>query len=96
MKQLLDHSLGLTKDDVRSTSMGVTGVDIQLSQSAKTAWPYAIECKNQEAVGPIYKMFEQAEANAIDLTSILVIKKNHEKPLVVMDAQTFFERFRVV
>ena len=37
----------LGEDDVRSTSMGASGEDIQLSTSARTLFPYSVEAKNQ-------------------------------------------------
>lgn len=80
---------GLTIRDVRSTSMGAGGVDIQLSTRASEVVPYAIECKNHEQIG-VYKWYEQATENSENLEPLLVIKSNNKKPLVVVDAEHFF------
>jgi len=94
-KWLRDLILGihteLTPDDVRSTSMGVSGVDIQLSSAAKAAIPFGLECKNKNRVA-VYQWYQQAKDNAGELTPVLVIKQNHSEPLVVVDAKWFFER----
>ena len=47
---VLERFPGLTAADVRSTPMGVRGVDVQLSARAKQAFPYSIECKSVEKV----------------------------------------------
>jgi hypothetical protein len=90
---LLANSEGLTSDDVRSTGMGQSGVDIQLSQAAKKQLPFAIECKNLAKVA-VYKFYEQAQTNAGELEPIVVIKQNRSKPLVIVDAEWFFENWR--
>lgn len=46
-------------NDIRSTPMGVTGTDIQLSPLAQGKIPLAIECKAQESVS-IWAAYEQA------------------------------------
>ena len=48
VEQLLNVFKGLTNLDVRSTPMGVNGVDVQLSTAAFTRFSYDIECKNTE------------------------------------------------
>ena len=45
---LLETFTELEPDDIRSTSMGVSGEDLQLSPAARKLIPFAIECKNQE------------------------------------------------
>lgn len=69
--------------------MGSNGVDVQLSTAAHNKFPYAIECKNQEVFGGIYKMYEQAQANKGDGQPLLVIKMNGRQPLAVIDADYF-------
>ena len=90
---LLENSQDLTSDDVRSTGMGQTGVDIQLSQAAKKQFPFAIECKNLKSIA-VYKFYEQATENAGDLEPLVVIKQNRAQPLVLVDAKWFFENWR--
>ena len=45
---LLETFTQLEEDDIKSTTMGESGEDIQLSPAARKLIPYAIECKNQE------------------------------------------------
>ena len=87
---ILSYFTGLEKDDVRSTSMGSSGVDIQLSPAAATAFPYAVECKNH-AKFAIYGMYDQCVANSSTRTPLLVIKQNHSDPLAVVSLKHFME-----
>ena len=47
---LLETFTQLEEDDIKSTTMGESGEDIQLSPAARKLIPYAIECKNQEKI----------------------------------------------
>lgn len=90
---ILHEHPSLEEDDVRSTSMGVSGVDIQLSPAAKKLVPFAIECKNRANM-TVYKDYEQAVRNCTKETiPIAVLKANRKKPLVVCDAEWFFKNF---
>ena len=78
----------LEQDDVRSTTMGESGEDIQLSPAARKLIPYAIECKNQESVN-LWKSYEQAQENSKDYEPVVILKRNNTKPLVLVDAEYF-------
>jgi hypothetical protein len=79
----------LPDEDVVSTPMGVSGIDVQLSERARKACPYAFEAKSYAKIA-IYKWWKQAEDNATaELSPILVVKQNYGKPLVVMSWETF-------
>jgi hypothetical protein len=81
----------LPDEDVVSCSMGAQGIDVQLSQRARSLAPYAIECKNYARIA-IYRWWEQAVANATaELSPILVVKENRSEPLVIMSWTTFEE-----
>lgn len=81
----------LEPDDVRSTSMGAGGVDLQLSPLAKRLFPFSLECKNQEAVN-VWASYEQAKKNTLkDTKPLLVIKRNRTDPLVVIALTDFME-----
>lgn len=84
--QLILH-LPISPRDVKSTSMGASGADVQLSDLAYDKFPYSIECKNQEKVN-VWKSYKQAESHA-DGEPLLIIKKNGENPLAVVDAEYF-------
>lgn len=65
-------------------------MDIKLSPRAQEVFPYAVECKNVErAFTAVFDAYAQAKQNSELLEPIVVIKKNRERPLVVMDLETF-------
>jgi len=71
--------------------MGAGGEDIQLSPAARKLFPYSVECKSLKAIA-VYKYYEQAEANCGKYEPLVVIKANRKKPLVLVDAEYFFDR----
>jgi hypothetical protein len=94
VEKLLSVFKRLTPLDVRSTPMGVNGVDVQLSSSAYKKFPYNIECKNTERMRTIYNYYEQAISHDLidkDGEPLLILKMNRQKPLVVVDAEHFIE-----
>ena len=70
--------------------MGCGGEDLQLSPAARKLFRFSVECKNVERLN-VYDAYEQASANSGDHEPLLIMKKNHKKPLVVMDAEHFVE-----
>lgn len=80
----------LTPDDCRSTSMGVSGEDVQLSSVARNLLPVSIECKSN-ARHAMYALYGQACANAKCHEPILVIKQNNSKPLAIMDLDYYLK-----
>lgn len=79
----------LPESDVKSTTMGEGGRDIQLSQKAKDIFPFSVECKSLQRMA-VYRLWEQSVANAGELIPLLVIKEDRSKPLVCMELNTFF------
>jgi hypothetical protein len=90
--KILETFPELTPHDVRSTSMGVSGVDILLSRVALDAFPYAVECKNRNRIA-VYDMYAQSKHNGAKTgyTPLLVIKQNHSEPLVVLSLEDFMQ-----
>lgn len=90
VRDLIIKTFNLSSNDVRSTSMGAGGSDIQLSNVARVMFPYSIECKNVEKLN-LYDAWHQTETNAEKdkLAPLLVIKKNNEKVLVVLTIEEF-------
>jgi hypothetical protein len=89
---LLKLHPSLEEDDIKSTAMGQGGEDVQLSPAARKLIPYTIECKARKSVS-VYPWYEQAMANnPKNHIPVLVIKQDRKKPLVVVDAEWFFER----
>lgn len=80
----------LEDGDVRSTSMGAGGEDLQLSPAARKVFPYSVECKAYKSFA-VYKVLDQAAENAPQgVEPIAIIKGDRRKPLAVLDAETFF------
>lgn len=89
--RILETFPGLEPDDVRSTSMGAGGEDIQLSPAARRAFPYSVECKSFKSFA-VYKIVDQAKSNApAGVQPVAIIKGDRQRPLAVLDAEHFFE-----
>ena len=91
--KILETFSDLQPDDVRSTSMGASGEDLLLSPLARSHFPYAVECKNVEKLN-VWEAYSQACNNCGDSEPLLVMKKNHRKPLAVVDAEYFIKLLR--
>ena len=88
VRDQLIEQLGVHPEDIESRSMGAGGEDLIMARAAREKFPFSIECKNQEALN-VWKSYEQAEANSGDYEPIVFIKRNNQKPLVVVDAECF-------
>jgi len=97
-KWVRDHILlvnpELTADDVRSTSMGASGEDVQLSSAARKLVPYQIECKSKAAYS-VYTDYAQAMTHG-KYEPLLMIKANGKKPLAIVDAEHFLSLLRKI
>ena len=91
--QLLIEKLDIDPEDIESRSMGAGGEDLIMSKSARTKFPYSIECKNQERLN-IWSAWEQANNNKGIYEPLIVIKKNGVRPLIVVDAENFLEMIK--
>ena len=82
----------LQKDDVRSTSMGAGGEDVQLSPLARsTIGKLTVECKSRSRVA-IYPWYFQCLMNAPkDTKPLLVVKQNNAKPLACVDFEDYMD-----
>jgi len=81
--------------DIDSRPMGQAGCDVILRGEAKKLFPFAVECKSQEKKSIPFDWVEQAKNNTSDFkTWLLFIKRKGEKPVVVMDADFFFELYK--
>ncbi len=85
-------SFPLQSWDVKSTVMGERGVDVQLSEKAREYFNFNVECKNVERLN-LWAAWEQA-CSREGAPPLLVVKRNKCKPLVVMDANDFFNMVR--
>ena len=80
----------LEPDDVKSTTMGEAGRDIQLSPLAQIVFPYSVKAKRQEKLN-IWAALEQAQKNSKGLTPLLVFKRNHSKTYVALEIEDFMK-----
>lgn len=82
------------KDEpISSRGMGQSGVDVCLIGPVRELFPYSIECKRQESWS-IHQFIEQAQANILPGTTwMLVCKRNHKKPVVIMDFDKFMDMY---
>lgn len=88
VRNQLIEKLNVHPEDVESRSMGAGGEDLIMARAAREKFPYSIECKNQESLN-VWKSYEQAESNSGDYEPVVFIKRNNQKPLVVVDAEYF-------
>lgn len=86
--RILEAFPSLKPEDVRSTSMGAGGVDVQMSPAASSLFPYRIETKNLARIA-VYTLYEQAVAHKEPGEPLLIIKQNRSKPLAVVDLDYF-------
>ena len=86
--RMLVKAFDLEVDDVFSRSMGASGEDVMLSPRARVLFPYSVECKNVEKFN-MWQSYKQASDNSGDYEPIVFVKRNHHKPLAVVDAEHF-------
>lgn len=91
-KKLLDSFEQFTAQDVRSTSMGCQGADVQLSQAALDLLGLQIECKNRAKIA-VYQDYAQAKTHG-NAEPVVVLKQNHSKPLALVDLDYFIQLLR--
>ena len=84
------EELNIHPEDIKSTSMGAGGEDVIMARAAREKFPYSIECKNQEKLN-VWSAYDQAESNSGNYEPLVVIKRNRQKPLVVLDAEYFMK-----
>ena len=93
VRDMLIEVLYVHPEDIESRSMGAGGEDLIMARDARQKFPFSIECKNVEKLN-VYEAYAQACANSGDHEPILFMKKNHKKPLVVVDAEWFIRNFK--
>jgi len=87
---ILDTFKQLEADDVKSTSMGASGEDVQLSPAARKLLPIQIECKRVKSAKGLYNWYNQAKAHGKH-EPVVFIRADREKPLVLLSATTYLE-----
>lgn len=77
---------------IHSREMGQAGADVFIRERVLyDKFPFDIECKNQEKIS-VYNYIDQAKENTKEGRNWLVFhKKNHSKPIAILDAEVFFQ-----
>lgn len=88
-KKLREYFPQFTELDIKSTSMGVTGEDVQLSQPAKNLLGIQIECKNRAKIA-VFQDYAQAVTHGLQ-EPVVVLKQNRTKPLVLIDLDYYMK-----
>ena len=82
----------LSEHDVKAAQMGSKGVDLQLSTEARRHFPFAVECKAQNALN-IWDSLEQVEGYAKEDKSnpipLLVFKRDRSEVYVALKWSDF-------
>lgn len=88
-KILLSLFEDLEEDDIKSTTMGESGEDIQLSPAARRQIPLSFECKNVKSIA-VYKWMDQAESNCPkQCEPVVIAKADRRKPIAIVDAEHY-------
>ena len=90
--QILQLVPELEPDDVKSTSMGAGGEDVQLSPAARKSMPLTFECKARKGIA-VYGYYDQALENAPKgMEPVVILKADRKKPLALVDAEYFLKK----
>lgn len=91
---IMDTFSGVLRDgDVKPAIMGEGGEDIKLSPAALDVFPYSIEAKNVEKLN-VWAAYQQAVDHNAAGEPLLIMKKNNNRPLAVVDAEHFLNLVR--
>jgi len=75
---------------IESRPMGQCGCDVRMETCVRKLFPFSVECKRQENWS-VPAWVEQAKENKMEGTDwLLVMRRSHKPPVVVMDAEAFF------
>lgn len=79
----------LEPDDVKSTSMGASGEDVQLSPAARKLFPYQVECKSK-ATSQIHTYYEQAKTHG-KYEPVVFVKQDRKETLAIVEYEHFLK-----
>ena len=98
ISQITGYEWGSSGDDkpIESRPMGQSGTDVRMESQVRKMFPFSVECKAQESWG-VHSWIDQARANQEEGTDWLVVaKRSRQKPVVIMDAERFFEIYKQI
>jgi hypothetical protein len=85
---------GVRAEDIRSTSMGASGEDLQFSPFARDLIGISVECKSHKSFA-IYNIYDQCVTNAKGNEPVVFIKANLKKPLAIVDAEHYISLLKL-
>jgi hypothetical protein len=91
--RLTGYTWGKQGEDhpIESRPMGQAGADVRLETHVLKEFPFSVECKRMER-WQVPQWAEQAKQNRLPGTYWLIIaKKNRQRPVAILDADTFFD-----
>jgi hypothetical protein len=78
---------------IQSREMGQSGTDVKVIGDALKVIPFSIEAKRQESWS-VHSWIKQAKENQLPETDwLLFARRNRDKAVVFMEAETFFKLF---
>ena len=98
ISDLTGFQWGVSGEDrpIESRPMGQSGADVRLDEQVRKLFPFSVECKRQES-WDVPGWIEQARKNELEDTGwLLVMKRSNKPPVVVLDADAFFDLMRRV
>ena len=95
VRALLEQFPELTENDLKSTSMGKPGADIEMSQKALDILGIEPECKFVEKLN-VHEAFKQTEVRAEKkgLIPVLFFKRSRSKPLACIELNVLLQLLR--
>ncbi len=93
ISELTGFEWGSSVDDkpIESRPMGQSGCDVRMESQVKRLFPFDVECKFQESWG-VHSWVDQARKNQQPGSNyLLVCKRSRKPPVVIMDAEAFFQ-----
>ncbi len=98
ISEITGYEWGGNGDDkpIESRPMGQSGTDVRMESHIRKLFPFSVECKSQESWG-VHEWIKQAKENQTQDTDwLLIAKRSREKPIVFMDADTFFRIYEQI
>ena len=93
--EILAHFDELENDDVKSTGMGQSGEDVQLSPAARRLLPWSIEAKARASIAAC-RFYDQAKEHSEGrYQPVVVMRENCGKALAIVDFQYLLHIMRV-
>ena len=90
VRDQLIEQLNVHPEDIESRSMGAGWEDLIMARDARQKFPFSVECKNQEKLN-LWSAWQQTQKNSSDFQPLLIVGKNKQRPLAVVDAEHYFE-----